>query len=67
MTNSNRETESKWASKLQKVLGNGYEIRYDACESGMTFCYYNGKLYKQVENSAMCGSINVIDYKVKLY
>lgn len=60
-----RETESKWASKLQQVLGNGYEIDYDACESGMTFCYFNGKLYKRVPNDAMCGSINVNDYKIQ--
>lgn len=62
---ANRETESKYASKLQSVLGNGYEIRYDASESGCTFCYYNGILYKIVENSAMVGNINVYDYKYR--
>ena len=63
---TNRANEAKWASKLQIALGNGYEIRYDACESGMTFCYYNGELYKQVDNSAMNGSINVYDYRVNV-
>lgn len=60
-----RAEQSKWASKLQKALGNGYDIRFDFGDSGMTFCYYNGKLYKQVENSSMCGSINVVDYKIQ--
>lgn len=63
---TNRANEAKWASKLQSALGNGYEIRYDACDSGMTWCYYNGELYKQVENSEMCGSINVYDFKVNV-
>lgn len=62
---NNRENEIKWANRLQKVLGNGYEIDYDACESGMTFCYYNGRLYKRVANEAMCGGINVNDFKIQ--
>ena len=60
---SNRENEIKWANKLQQVLGSGYEIRYDEHDSGMTWCYFDGELYKQVENSAMNGSINVYDFR----
>lgn len=57
-----RQDGAKWAGKLQDILGSGYEIKYDAGDSGMTFCYYNGELYKQVENSAMRGNVNVYDF-----
>lgn len=60
-----RQEQSEWATKLQNALGSGYEIKFDACDSGMTYCYYNGKLYKQVPNDEMCGSVNVIDYKIQ--
>lgn len=60
---SNRAEQAMWAQKLQKALGAGYEIHFDACESGLTFCYHNGKLYKQVPNEEMRGTINVCDYR----
>ena len=60
---TSRDEQIKWANKLQMVLGAGYEIRYDANDSGMTKCFHNGVLYKTVENSVMNGSINVYDYK----
>ena len=55
----------KVAAKLQKVLGNGYEIKYDAGDSGMTFCYYNGELYKQVPNGEMKSNLNVAEYQYR--
>lgn len=60
---ASRENEIKWANKLQQILGNGYEIRYDACDSGMTYCYYNGEIYKRVQNSEMCGNVNACEYR----
>lgn len=60
---ASRNEQIKWANKLQSVLGDGYEIRYDANDSGMTKCFHNGVLYKTVENSAMNGGINVYDFK----
>jgi len=59
---TSRANEAKIACKLQGFLGDDYEIKYDACDSGMTFCYYKGQLYKQVANSEMRGSLNVGDY-----
>ena len=59
---SNRAEQAMWAGKLQKALGAGYEIRFDLGDSGLTFCFYNGELYKQVPNEAMRGTINVYDY-----
>lgn len=60
-----RREQAMWAFKLEKALGNGYRIWFDACDSGMTYCYYNDRLYKKVENEAMCGSINVNDFKIQ--
>lgn len=65
-----RQEQSKWATKLQTILNNGdyngdYKIHFDACDSGMTDCYYKGELYKQVPNDEMCGSINVYDYTIQ--
>lgn len=60
---ASRDEQIKWANKLQQFLGAGYEIRYDENDSCLTRCYYNGELYKTVENSAMNGSINVYDYR----
>lgn len=59
---ANRETESRIASKLQSFLGNNYEVRYDACESGLTCFYYHGELYKHVENGLLNESLNVADF-----
>ena len=57
-----RALESARAAKVQSILGNGYELDYDACESCMTYCYYRGTLYKVVPNSAFSGSVNVYDF-----
>ena len=59
---TNRETEARIASKLQSFLGDNYEVRYDACESGLTYFYYHGELYKHVENGSLNGSLNVAEY-----
>lgn len=67
MMNNTWNEQRKWAMMLQKILGEGYEIRHDACESGMTDCYYKGTLYKRVENTEMKGSLNVHDFRVPEY
>jgi hypothetical protein len=36
--------------------------RFDDLDSGMTRCFYKGRLYKQVENSEMWGGLNVSEF-----
>ena len=60
----NERTEQiKWANKLEKILGEGYKVEYDVCESGLTMIYYERELIKQVPNEEMKGSLNVNDYR----
>lgn len=60
---TNRAEQAMWAQTLERALGNGYQICFDACESGLTYCYFNKQLYKKVPNDEMRGSINVTDYR----
>lgn len=57
-----REQQAQIATKLQGILGSDYEIRFDDLDSGMTRCFYKGRLYKQVENSEMWGGLNVYEF-----
>lgn len=62
MADQIRAKESATAARLQAVLGPEYVIEYDSGESGLTRCYHNRKLYKEVPNSAMSERINVYEY-----
>ena len=62
-----RAQQAEIATKLQTILNNGeyngdYKIYFDACESGMTDCYYKGELYKQVPNDEMKPSMSVSEF-----
>lgn len=59
-----RAEQSKWARKLQEILGSDYMVLFDACESGMTDVFFKGILVKSVRNREMKGSMNVYDYTV---
>lgn len=59
---SKRESEIKVANKLQAILGEGYEVRYDEHDSCLTRCYFKGQLYKTVANGDMAPSLNVYDF-----
>lgn len=59
-----RAQQAEIATKLQTMLNCGkyngdYKIVFDAGESGMTFCYYKGVLYKQAVNDEMMPSMSV--------
>jgi hypothetical protein len=61
-----REKEIKTVETLNAVLNfgcPGHEVRYDAGDSGMTEFYFNGILYKKVENARMGERVCVGDYK----
>ena len=62
-----RAQQAEIATKLQTILNNGeyngdYRIRFDDLDSGMTRCFYKGRLYKQVENGEMWGGLNVSEF-----
>ncbi len=46
-----RAQESARAMKLQELLGEGYEVRYDDCESCKTRFFFMGTYYKEIDNS----------------
>lgn len=57
-----RAQHAEIATKLQSVLGSDYEIRFDDLDSGLTRCFYKGRLYKQVENGEMRDGLNVSEF-----
>lgn len=57
-----RRQQAEIASKLQNILGSDYEIRFDDLDSGLTRCFYKGRLYKQVEDSEMREGLNVYEF-----
>lgn len=65
-----REREWEVSRNLEAALGECYEVRYDACESGMTFIYFtdpksgNKYLIHKVMNSEMVPNLNVGDYSI---
>lgn len=58
-----REQGFYLCSKIQDFFGEGFEVRYDAGESGMTHFLYNGHLYKRVPNGDIKPNISIYDYK----
>lgn len=63
MMTTNRQKQIETATKLQQVLGEGYEVRYDRCESCLTDFFYMGHLYKTVRNDELTPSLNVGDFE----
>ncbi|MGX8696909.1 MAG: hypothetical protein ACSW8D_11020 [Prevotella sp.] len=57
-----RAQQAEIATKLQNILGSDYEVRFDDLDSGLTRCFYKGRLYKQVENDKMWGGLNVSEF-----
>lgn len=58
----NREQQAAKAQRLQMALGDGYQVRYDDCESGLTRFLYSGTCYLEAPNEVFSSQINVIDY-----
>lgn len=55
------------AKKLQKILGDKYEVRFDDCESGLTRIFYKAKngqmiFIKEVPNGEMKSDLSVTDF-----
>lgn len=64
-----RELET--SKKLEAALGEGYEVRYDLLESGMTYFYYNlnnGRRihYKTALNTDMVPNLSVTKYVIPM-
>lgn len=57
-----REQQAAKAQRLQTALGEGYMVRYDDCESGLTRFFFVGTWYLDVPNDVFNGPINVNDY-----
>lgn len=60
----NRVNEIKYANELQNILGEGYKVNYDECESCMTRVYYKNILVKEVKNCEMKSGMNISDFVV---
>jgi len=56
--------ECELARRMQEALGEGYVVRYDDCESGMTRFYYNGYMYKQIRDGEM--TMNICEYRAPI-
>lgn len=60
--------EQNIAMWLQEVLGNEYDVRYDACDSAMTRVYFKplNKLIKEVRNEDLTGKINALEFEASM-
>lgn len=54
------------AARLQDLLGEGYKVCYDQCESCMTYVYYKGYLVKAVPNEEINPHMSVYSFALDL-
>lgn len=62
-----RAKSVKIANKLQKMLGNKYDVKFDDCESGITRVFYickNGQkiFVNEIENNKLSECIAINDF-----